>query len=263
MLIKPINRTQLAALPEISEATSLFVLPGIVGEECLYQDHIGNEGFRKIKDFIENGGAYLGFCAGAYHAFSTISYEPPEAQKKLRLNTDRPIRGVAKGPIHSHYRPCNDDNVFADCTTIRVTVGGDKPYETNICYGNGPVLFPHDEEDYETLVRYRDIEGQPPAIIVKPFGRGLVIASGLVPQYGAEPVIAEKMRLNGQCPRSLVTLATELAPHEEGRLELMDRLAARLRSHWQGATGQLHHTGTAPEQMLPEQQSSLLEARHG
>ncbi len=262
MTIQPLNRHQLAEMDVINNNTFLFVLPGIIGEECLYPAHIGTKGFSKITDFINNGGAYLGLCAGAYHALSTIKYEPPTIlQPKLQNNTNRFIAGVASGPIATHYVPDEADNDFSGCTTITLLVDGSASFETDICYGNGPILYPAEGEDYKIIARYKDVEGQPPAIILKQFGNGLVIASGVVPQYGAEPVLVEKMRLNGQSPKALIALAEELSKHETGRRKLMGLIENALKEHWYTVTEQPPHREIASGQSRLEPPSSLLAAR--
>ncbi len=259
MAVQPIDRHQLAEVNSIKKDTFLFVLPGIIGEECLYPAHIGDNGFCKINDFISNGGAYLGLCAGAYHALSTIRYEPPHtSMHKLQKNDNRLIIGTALGPIAKHYIPDNADNDFSGCTTTTLIVEDDAgSFETDICYGNGPILYPEDGENYKIIARYKDVENTPPAIVTKDLGEGLVIASGVVPQYGAAPVLAERMRLNGQSPKALISLIEDLSRHEDGRLRLMGIIEKTLKEHWNKSTEQSRHRETTSRQSPQVLQNNL------
>lgn len=256
-----VDRHQFAALSEIKDDTFLFVLPGINGEKCMYPDHIGQDGFSKIRDFVENGGAYLGFCAGAYHAFSEIDYTPPFGRPKHRSKDKALIEGTATGPIHHAYIPDNGLNNYSGCTTISVHVEDTTPYDMLACYGNGPVLLPSSQDSLHTRViaRYNDVEGNPPAILERRVGQGLVIASGIVPQYGAMHIAEESYGEMGKRGYgALVELEKSLKPHEDNRLRLMGMLRASLLDHWNALHPEEAKLQEAHREKMPTQSHPAL-----
>lgn len=56
--------------------TALLVIPG--GRDIYYHEALDGEGTWKIRHFVEQGGAYLGICAGAYFGASAIEFERGE-----------------------------------------------------------------------------------------------------------------------------------------------------------------------------------------
>ncbi|HEY8191543.1 MAG TPA: BPL-N domain-containing protein, partial [Alphaproteobacteria bacterium] len=68
----------------IDDRTLAFVLPGIVGENSLYHAHIGAEGNDAIRRYVQEGGVFMGLCAGAYYAAQSIEYAPEWAPPRGR-----------------------------------------------------------------------------------------------------------------------------------------------------------------------------------
>ncbi|CAF1141409.1 unnamed protein product [Adineta steineri] len=55
-----------ADITQLTIDYDVIIVPG--GIAALYQKHLGEEGIASIRDFVANGGGYLGLCAGAYLA---------------------------------------------------------------------------------------------------------------------------------------------------------------------------------------------------
>ena len=77
---------------------ALLVFPG--GADLGYCRTLNGEGNRKISQYVERGGSYLGFCAGAYYGSKRCEFE--EGNKQLEVVGDRelsfypgPCRGLA------------------------------------------------------------------------------------------------------------------------------------------------------------------------
>jgi len=51
-----------------SEDPPLLIMPG--GESWVYLEDLGEAGAQNIRDYVRNGGSYLGICAGAFYATS-------------------------------------------------------------------------------------------------------------------------------------------------------------------------------------------------
>lgn len=57
---------------------SILIMPG--GKSWKYLKELGSEGAKKIKNFVAQGGGYLGICAGAYYAVSNRQGPSPIAE---------------------------------------------------------------------------------------------------------------------------------------------------------------------------------------
>lgn len=81
---------------------ALFVLPG--GRDLPYAKSFERSS-SKIADFVRNGGAFLGLCAGAYYACRRVEWEVGTDQE---VSGDRPLRffnGIGRGCTYPgfHY----------------------------------------------------------------------------------------------------------------------------------------------------------------
>lgn len=75
---------------------ALLVFPG--GADLGYCRTLNGEGNRRIAQYVERGGSYLGFCAGAYYGSRRCEFE--EGNKKLEVMGDRELAfypGVCRG----------------------------------------------------------------------------------------------------------------------------------------------------------------------
>ena len=52
--------------PNIFDEADLIIIPG--GRSLPFYEKLGEAGNQNIKNFVRQGGAYLGLCAGAYYA---------------------------------------------------------------------------------------------------------------------------------------------------------------------------------------------------
>ncbi|KAA6412787.1 MAG: biotin-[acetyl- -carboxylase] ligase [Lasallia pustulata] len=75
---------------------ALLVIPG--GADLPYCRTLNGEGNRRITQFVERGGAYLGFCAGGYYGSKRCEFEVGD--KKMEVIGDRELAfypGVCRG----------------------------------------------------------------------------------------------------------------------------------------------------------------------
>src|SRR5688572_21159442 len=54
------------------ENTALLVMPG--GADSPYMEKLAGVGNQNIREYVQNGGKYLGICAGAYYAADSIEF---------------------------------------------------------------------------------------------------------------------------------------------------------------------------------------------
>ena len=57
----------------ISKDIDLFVMPG--GADKPYAKKLNGQGNKNIRRYVEQGGTYLGICAGAYYGCSSIEFQ--------------------------------------------------------------------------------------------------------------------------------------------------------------------------------------------
>lgn len=213
----------------------VFILPGIIGEKSLYHDHIGVEGNMYIRRFVESGGLFMGFCAGAYYASSRILYQPDwDAPRERVLNNLSLFNGIASGPVKNKGRktfetPVDDAEEIYHIDPVSVTIcdGAMAGESFEMAYGLGP-MFVNAGDDVKVLARYAHVEGQPAAIIDMQIGAGHAILSGVLPQFGHESDPAEFA--NG-ISKPLARLLTALYQHRDSRRAFWDGLMQRAASH--------------------------------
>eukprot|EP00884_Botryococcus_braunii_P011023 jgi/Botrbrau1/19922/Bobra.0059s0039.1 len=78
----------------------LFVMPG--GADLPYCRRLNGKGNSLIREYVENGGAYLGLCAGAYYACARVEFEVGDS--RLEVVGERELRffsGIARGSVYS------------------------------------------------------------------------------------------------------------------------------------------------------------------
>jgi glutamine amidotransferase-like uncharacterized protein len=151
----------------------LFVMPG--GADEPYHAKLGDDGATLICDYVVEGGAYLGLCAGAYYACDCFEFNKGFETEICR---DRPLKlfkGWAKGSILE----------FADAydlsldTAAIVTLRDYEGHEFDVYYHGGPVFLGlENDPDVEVIASYSDLPAnQNAAILAKNFGKGRVVLS--------------------------------------------------------------------------------------
>jgi glutamine amidotransferase-like uncharacterized protein len=130
-----------------------ILFPG--GSASVFARTLGKRGRKRIADWVQNGGTYIGVCAGAYLASSTYEWSLGISPAK-----------IAKPWKRGHHQ-------------VRILLGNE--YKT-VDYFNGPIF--EKWPGVEILARYMDdipdAAGQhnmptTPAIIKNDFGKGKVL----------------------------------------------------------------------------------------
>lgn len=143
---------------------------------------LGETGKAEVRKFVENGGGYVGICAGAYLACS--GFEWSLGVLDARTVSNKWKRGIGDVKIEVH------DTAPA---ATGITVG-----EQSVRYANGPIIKPAergDIPDYETLATFRTElaeNNSPKGVMVNSpawargtFGKGRVIVSSPHPEQTA------------------------------------------------------------------------------
>jgi glutamine amidotransferase-like uncharacterized protein len=170
--------------------THLVIFPG--GSDTPYHDNLKGLGNSNIRDFVENGGNFLGICAGGYYGSSVIEFE---LNTPLEIIAERELEffpGVAQGPAYGINQFDYRSEKGARIAKIHLP-SPDMPYESAAYYNGGCAFL--NAEKYHTvsvLAQYADIEGQPAAIIKCHVGKGQAILSGVHPEYSSHYKFTKK-----------------------------------------------------------------------
>lgn len=160
--------------------TSCFIMPG--GRDLFYHKALFPKGTALLRDFVENGGTYIGICAGAYFASASIEFEKGGALEVVGQRDLQFFPGIAIGPAYGlgefNYKERKGARIsILDCFSQKIAV-----------YYHGGCLFFKAEEysGVEIVARYDDISGKPAAIIRCSRKKGQAWLSGVHCEYPKE-----------------------------------------------------------------------------
>ncbi|MEI6241814.1 MAG: BPL-N domain-containing protein, partial [Chlamydiota bacterium] len=84
--------------------TFLLIVPG--GRDVPYHKALKGEPNKNIRSFVEEGGRYLGLCAGAYYGSAGIEFEKGTALEIVESRELCFFPGVARGPAYGNHQFC-------------------------------------------------------------------------------------------------------------------------------------------------------------
>ena len=152
----------------------IVCIPG--GDMYQYSQDISSRGKENIRDFIRDGGAYIGICGGGNFAGEKVIWRGNE----LPMTPLGLFTGTAEGPINDiipypEFGMCQV-NIVDSIHPITQSESG----SAWILYYWGPAFLIHAGSDIDVLGRY-DI-GNLPAIVAFDYGLGRVFLIGPHPE---------------------------------------------------------------------------------
>ena len=180
-----------------TSSCALLVFPG--GADLGYCRTLNGEGNRRIKQYVQLGGSYLGLCAGGYYGCSRCEFEVGGA-KGMEVVGERELgffpgtcRGLAFGGFLYHSEAGARAAEVAVRRDILPTVEGATLPEKLRTYYNGGGVFvdagKFGEQGVEVLARYTEKidveagEGGAAAVVYCKVGEGAAILTGPHPEY--------------------------------------------------------------------------------
>lgn len=152
----------------------LICFPG--GNMYYYAQDIAISGKDKIRDFIDDGGGYVGICGGAYFTAERVIWQG----RQLPMSPLALFQGTAQGPI-------DEIAPYPDCVMCAINVVKDEhpitesePDEIWVMYCYGPMLLPDSGIDIQILGEYVMVEQ--PAVMAFEYGEGRVFVIGTHPE---------------------------------------------------------------------------------
>lgn len=149
-----------------------IVIPG--GADRPYHKKLKGQGCDNIKEFVNNGGTYIGICAGGYFGSEKVEFG---LGTDFEVNEDRELAffpGIARGPMLRPYVFDSEDG--ASAAKVRSADGS-----VFYSYHNGGSTFVLDDvnQDYVKVFAVYVDENDAPAVIRCEYGKGQAVLSGI------------------------------------------------------------------------------------
>lgn len=120
---------------------ALLVFPG--GADLGYCRTLNGEGNRRIREYVQRGGLYLGFCAGGYYGSGRCEFE--EGNGKLEVVGSRELAffpGTCRGCAYPGFVYHSEEGArAAELRVNKNALGEDSLPDTFRCYYNGGGVF--------------------------------------------------------------------------------------------------------------------------
>jgi glutamine amidotransferase-like uncharacterized protein len=174
-----VDAWDIAQKNSLSDFQDIFIMPG--GASRFYAEKLDGAGTTQIRHFVEQGGVYLGICAGAYFAARDIAWTPPTGLHIHRSHELGFYDGVLSGPMcHPDFKTDSNQLLIGKMRVSGVLTGG-KAVET--LYWSGPIFDETILKRDNWQVWLQQHQTQLPPIIAKKQGKGLVVLSSPHPEY--------------------------------------------------------------------------------
>lgn len=161
------------------KSTALIIMPG--GRDIPYHNALKGSGNKRIRKYVEEGGKYLGICAGAYYGCAQILFEKGHPLEVTGTRELAFFPGTAEGPAYGPGTFSYSSDRGARIAQLQEPLSG----RSSSAYFNGGCLFQNAQNTPLTTIlsTYQDISTHPAAIIACEVGKGLAVLSGVHPEY--------------------------------------------------------------------------------
>lgn len=177
-----VNATTLNTEPW-QESCSLLVIPG--GRDTPYCKDLNSS---KIKQYVQEGGRYLGFCAGAYFASQDIEFEKDTELQVIGPRDLGFYPGTSRGTMYPGFVYNSEKGARA------VPVYSKQQNKSIKAYYNGGGYFVHPEQyDHVKVICTFEKKGlsdekEPAAGVLCTVGKGSALLFGFHPEYDVRTV---------------------------------------------------------------------------
>ncbi len=160
------------------EKFDVFWLPG--GWSGDYWSRLSTQGMENLRQFVRQGGRFVGVCAGAFFASTILLWEGESFDYPIGL-----FAGQTAGPI-AEIAP------WPRCAMTAVNLDPEHPINASLSptrqqlYYGGPTFVPHRDQPVDVIATYAQT-GEPAAIVFQ-YGAGQVFLGGLHFEIGPDCV---------------------------------------------------------------------------
>jgi glutamine amidotransferase-like uncharacterized protein len=170
--------------------TSLLIFPG--GRDVPYHNSLKGKGNHRIRKYVENGGSFLGICAGAYYGCGAVEFDRGMELEVIGLRELAFFPGIARGPAYGPgtFRYQSEFGARASLISNHLSKEPFMSYHNGGCYFVETDRYPN----IKIISNYLDIDTHPAAIVEVPVGKGKVILSGVHIEMGTsqQPTILDQ-----------------------------------------------------------------------
>lgn len=203
--------------------TKLVVIPG--GRSLPYYQKLTAIGNKKISEYVQNGGNYLGICAGAYYGSAKTEFEKGQPLQVICEGELNFFPGIAAGPAYGLGKFRYENYSGAQLANIAFLQEQNNLQQYQIYFkGGNYFISPEQYHHIRVLANYIDIENQPAAIIECRVRNGIAILSGIHIEYSYRAISSNDLHMQ--------TIANALEAAEQNRQELFKKIISRLISIW-------------------------------
>jgi glutamine amidotransferase-like uncharacterized protein len=137
----------------LDDSISLFIMPG--GADLYYTEKLNGRGNAAIRAWVENGGCYLGICAGAYYACASLAWAPGTVKEITGSRELAFFPGIAEGPLLKLIE--NGDVARSWLAAPEISYDdGSRRIKAAVCYNGGPAFEATANKNFDILARYPD-----------------------------------------------------------------------------------------------------------
>ncbi|PHH66498.1 hypothetical protein CDD81_6973 [Ophiocordyceps australis] len=192
--VAPVSETTLLKEPWAATC-ALLVIPG--GADLGYCRVLNGAGNRLISDYVRRGGAYLGFCAGAYYASRRCEFEVGNGELEVIGSRELALfPGICRGAAFSGFEYGSERGARACQLAVHGGVFGSQQGlpDSFASYFNGGGVFVDaasvTSRKVQILASYHDairVDGGDgkAAIVLCHVGEGKVLLTGPHPEFAA------------------------------------------------------------------------------
>ena len=158
----------------------VLIMPG--GDMWGYRSYLSSTGMDKIREYVNQGGGYIGICGGSYFAADVIVWRgwANQPRDSISINGLDLFPMIADGPIED-YAPS-----YVDRECPIAIVQKSHPIATNLAnviqpyYDHGPMFLFNDSLDTATLGR--TVVGNKRILLAFEYDKGKVFLTGAHPE---------------------------------------------------------------------------------
>lgn len=171
-----------------TDTCALLVFPG--GRDLPYQYDLEGKANRRIREWVESGGRYLGFCAGAYYASKRVEFE---VGTELEVVGDRELGffpGTCSGTAFPGFAYETEAGAREVVVELNRTAWRDhwsqSPESAAVWYNGGGAFVMDPERSYpnvEVLAMYGQLPSRPAAGVRCEVGRGRAVLWAVHPEH--------------------------------------------------------------------------------
>lgn len=225
IIINTIDSSEIIDGSKLNKNTLALFIPGGLADK--YFEKLGTKGNNNIRNYVKNGGIYLGICGGAYYACKKVEFETEIPELKIEAEYElNLINALAKGTLYKELgiQPFSNSSK----STAIVDIEDEKTKNISSAIYHGGPFFKSSKKEYNVLANYKLESGKKlHAIIQKKYGKGQVIVSGVHFEYTAKDLHQLLSLINKDT--KLQEIVNKLTQKEKTRQQLFNSILQNIK----------------------------------